>query len=555
MTGKDMKRTLLLISALALSMAATAQTEARNAVVNVENDYTPEVIEVAKKNFTPSGKKMADTEPMTLVFSKSGKAFNGFTSEMDIKDAMPQKEKPFPGYVRLGYGLTNDIDAKASYRLGVGNNGTLNAYAGFDGYKCKVDGMVNEWDSRLFKTIAGVGYDHRFKGLTLGVEGAFRNDVFNYQETGTSRLSNKQNGQEYKVAITGVSNLAGAWSYDFKADWDYLVRNWSSGAKNPVGEMRYGVGFGFAYETLNKWVNNVGIDLNMDAFTYNTTMKNADKGYNNYFSIDIAPYTNLQLGKWSMKAGVKMNILTRGEGAFAIVPDIKAVSNINKHFTVYGAIGGGRTNNSFAHLENITPYWGFDENGKERFKPTYTIVDAQIGSRIAFEPLSMEVNAGYAYTKDDLLEVLPSDSIGTFPLVYAGFEQDNTHHAYADISLGCDIRSWVKLSVDARYDYWNCGNRSMLRMKPEVTVDANVEARVIEHLTMRVGYNFTLYTKDSTLGRINDKHDLYARISYQINKRFGAYIQGNNLLNCNYYEYAGYRTRGIRGSLGATVNF
>ena len=76
MTRKDMKRTLLLISALALSVAATAQTDIKNAVVNVENDYTPEVMEVTKKNFTPSGKKEADTEPMTLVFSKSGKAFN-----------------------------------------------------------------------------------------------------------------------------------------------------------------------------------------------------------------------------------------------------------------------------------------------------------------------------------------------------------------------------------------------------------------------------------------------------------------------------------------------
>lgn len=553
MTRKDMKRTLLLISALVLSVAATAQTDIKNAVVNVENDYTPEVMEVTKKNFTPSGKKEADTEPMTLVFSKSGKAFNGFTSEMDIKDAMPRKEKPFPGYVRLGYGLTNDIDAKAAYRLGVGNNGTLNAYAGFDGYKCKVDGLAGEWDSRLFKTIAGVGYDHRFKGLTLGVNGAFRNSAFNYQGLGASGLSDEQSGQEYRLAINGVSSLAGAWSYDFNAGWDYLVRNWSAGAKNPVGEMRFGAGLGLAYETLNKWVSNFGVGLDMDAFTYNATLKDAGKGYDTYFSIDVDPYANLKLGKWTMKTGARMNILTRGRGAFAIAPDIKAMSNINKHFTVYGAIGGGRTNNSLARLESITPYWGF--NGQERLKPTYTIVDACIGSRISFDPLSMEINAGYAYTKDDLLETLPLGSIGAFPLVYAEFEQDNTHHAYADIRLGCDIRSWVKLAVDTRYDFWNCSNSSMLCMKPEITVDANAEARVIEHLTMRVGYTFTRYTKGGTLGRINDKNDLYARISYQINKRFGAYIQGNNLLNCNYYDYAGYWTRGIRGSLGATVNF
>ena len=548
MTRKDMKRTLLLISALALSVAATAQTDIKNAVVNVENDYTPEVMEVTKKNFTPSGKKEADTEPMTLVFSKSGKAFNGFTSEMDIKDAMPQKEKPFPGYVRLGYGLTNDIDAKAAYRLGVGNNGTLNAYAGFDGYKCKVDGLAGEWDSRLFKTIAGVGYDHRFKGLTLGVNGAFRNSAFNYQGLGASGLSDEQSGQEYRLAINGVSSLAGAWSYDFNAGWDYLVRNWSAGAKNPVGEMRFGAGLGLAYETLNKWVSNFGVGLGMDAFTYNATLKDAGKGYDTYFSIDVDPYANLKLGKWTMKTGVRMNILTRGRGAFAIAPDIKAMSNINKHFTVYGAIGGGRTNNSLARLESITPYWGF--NGQERLKPTYTIVDACIGSRISFDPLSMEINAGYAYTKDDLIQVMEQNN----GFVYSNFAQDNMHHVFAALSLGYDLRGWLKMSADAKYNYWNCSDNTLLIMKPEVAVNLNAEVRIIEDLTMRIGYNYAHYTKTDN-GRMNDKHNLYARISYQINKRFGAYIQGNNLLNCNYYDYAGYWTRGIRGSLGITANF
>ena len=548
MTRKDMKRTLLLISALALSVAATAQTDIKNAVVNVENDYTPEVMEVTKKNFTPSGKKEADTEPMTLVFSKSGKAFNGFTSEMDIKDAMPQKEKPFPGYVRLGYGLTNDIDAKAAYRLGVGNNGTLNAYAGFDGYKCKVDGLAGEWDSRLFKTIAGVGYDHRFKGLTLGVNGAFRNSAFNYQGLGASGLSDEQSGQEYRLAINGVSSLAGAWSYDFNAGWDYLVRNWSAGAKNPVGEMRFGAGLGLAYETLNKWVSNFGVGFGMDAFTYNATLKDAGKGYDTYFSIDVDPYANLKLGKWTMKTGVRMNILTRGRGAFAIAPDIKAMSNINKHFTVYGAIGGGRTNNSLARLESITPYWGF--NGQERLKPTYTIVDACIGSRISFDPLSMEINAGYAYTKDDLIQVMEQNN----GFVYSNFAQDNMHHVFAALSLGYDLRGWLKMSADAKYNYWNCSDNTLLIMKPEVAVNLNAEVRIIEDLTLRIGYNYAHYTKTDN-GRMNDKHNLHARISYQINKRFGAYIQGNNLLNCNYYDYAGYWTRGIRGSLGATVNF
>jgi hypothetical protein len=92
-------------------------------------------------------------------------------------------------------------------------------------------------------------------------------------------------------------------------------------------------------------------------------------------------------------------------------------------------------------------------------------------------------------------------------------------------------------------------------MKPEVTADVDVEARFIEDLTVRVGFNYTCYTKGETLGRINHKYDLNARVNYQINKNFGVYMDGSNLLNCKYYDYAGYMARGARGSLGLTMSF
>ena len=551
-----MKKAIILISALTLSLAASAQTDSKNAVVNVENDYNPEVIEVVKKNFTPAeeSKNKTKADPMELIFSKAGKAFNGFISERDIKDVAPQKEEPFPGYARVGYGLTNDIDTKVAYRLGVGKNGALKAYAAFDGYKSNIDGLFSEWNSRMYNTVAGFGYTHRLKGITLGVDGTFKNSDFNYQSTDNAAagLTDKQNGQNYRLAISGVSGQAGAWAYNFKGDFEYVTRYWSQGKKGIIGEGRYGVGGGFSYDIMSRRVSNLGIDLNLDAFTYNSTLRNAGKGYDTHFSIDVDPYTTLTFGKWNMKTGVKMNIITRGRGAFAIAPDIKAEGLVKENITIYGNITGGRTNNTFATLEDITPYWGFAEEGYARFKPTYRIVDVNIGSRITFEPLSMELNAGYAYTQDDLMEVLQPQM---HKLMYANFEQDNTHHAYANLRLGCDLRSWVKLSADARYDFWNSSNNDLLIMRPQITVDANAEFRIIEHLTMRIGYNFTRYTKSETRGRISNKNDLYARVSYQINKRFGAYIQGNNLLNSRYFDYAGYVTRGIRGSLGATVNF
>ena len=545
-----MKKTILFISALVLSGAATAQSGIKNAVVNVENDYTPEVIEVTKKNFTPEDNTETNSEPVLLIFSKDGKTYNGFTSETDIKDGMPQKETAMPGYIRLGYGLTNDIDAKAAYRLGVGKNGSLKAYTAFDGYRSDIDGLAGEWNSRLFKTTAGLGYTHRFNSLTLDIDGAFKNSVFNYQSTGfvIPGLTDKQDGQNYHLEIGAISHLQGAFSYRIKGDAEYVTRKYTSGQKEPIGEMRYGIAAGLGYEILSEHINRLGIDLGMDAYTYNGAMKSA--GYNTLFSIDAAPYANLKFGNCRLKAGVRMNIITHGEGIFAIAPDIKVASNVKENITVYGSITGGRTENDLAKMESMTPYWGFDKSGNAKPKPTYRIADVKLGSRITFEPLSMEFNAGYAYTQDDLIQVMEQKN----GFIYSNFAQDNTHHAYANLLLGYDLHGWLKMSADATYNYWNCKENTLLIMKPEVSVNLNAEARIIENLTFRIGYNYTHYTKTDN-GRMDDKNDLYARISYQINKRFGAYIQGNNLLNCKYYDYAGYVTRGIRGSLGATVNF
>ena len=75
-----------------LSGAIYAQSDSRNAVVNVENDYTPEVIEVTKKNHTPSDETKNDANPMELLFSKEGKRYNGFVSQKDINDSAADAE-------------------------------------------------------------------------------------------------------------------------------------------------------------------------------------------------------------------------------------------------------------------------------------------------------------------------------------------------------------------------------------------------------------------------------------------------------------------------------
>jgi outer membrane receptor protein involved in Fe transport len=48
---------------------------------------------------------------------------------------------------------------------------------------------------------------------------------------------------------------------------------------------------------------------------------------------------------------------------------------------------------------------------------------------------------------------------------------------------------------------------------------------------------------------------LNANISYKFHKQFNAYVQADNLLNKDYFSYAGYKARGINFLAGIEYDF
>ena len=561
-----MRKSILIISALALCGTAFAQSNENSAVVNIENEYTPEVIKVSKKGNTPTIAEETEMEPLKLEFIEKAEPFRGFTSERDIKDVIPTQKRQYPGYARLGYGLTNDIDAKLAYTLKTSERGEVNMLAGFDGFKTGIKGEELDWDRRMFRTTAGASYTHRFNSIEMGVAADFSNRVFNYQHTDgygtavqTPGFTDKQNSRTYRLSTTGVTDLDNEFAFSYVAGVTYNRRSYSSGMENGTGELAFNLGGQAAIMIGEEALKSIGVDLGFDGLVYNSTLRDAPEGYTNYSSFDINPFLKFDFSGWRVKIGTKMNFITANGARFAISPDIKVEGNINSFVGLYGEITGGRAVNKLADIEEEMPYWGFGGMTDRQLRPTYRVVDIKAGTHMTIEPVSFDVYAGYAYTKDDVLQTMgyqqdPNSPIQAFRFIYAGFAQQNTHNFFIGGRVGCDIGGWTSLSAEARYDKWGGSDKEMLMMKPQITADVNADFRVFEKLTFRLGYNFTRYTKGSS-ERYGCKNDLYARASYQIFDWLGAYIQGNNLLNCDYYEYAGYRARGARGSLGVTTNF
>ena len=141
-----MKRNILLLTALFIFGTLFAQEDSQNAVVSVENDYNPTIVTVNKKSFTPTVESKSQAKPAELIFSKQTTPYTGFVSEKNTKELLPAQERPLPGYLRVGYGIRNDIDAKLAYNLNFGTKSYLRVLGAFDGFKSNINGVSGQME-------------------------------------------------------------------------------------------------------------------------------------------------------------------------------------------------------------------------------------------------------------------------------------------------------------------------------------------------------------------------------------------------------------------------
>ena len=539
-----MNRNILFTIAMVAVSALHAQKDSLNAVIQVENEYTPVVSKAAKKGFTPTTDNNSGNTPLKLEFSQEATPFKGFFGERDVNDLLPKQDGNYSGYARLGYGIDNNIDAKLSYLFDISEKDKLNAVASLEGFNGQVKSPIGKWDSRFYSSWAGVEYSHKFNKMTLKSNVEFSDNVFNYN---SYIPSDKQNVQKIHIGTSVASQLAGPFAYDFGVRFSRnhykhtpFLWNYSTEDAGDFNENTFGADAKFTYELTDEMWRNVALGVTLNKYSYTGTCD-----YKNITEINLNPTTSIKTDNLNIRFGAQLNMLTEG-AFFAIAPDIDIEAPISKMTTVYVSIKGGREASCFETLEQVSPYWSCYNQPK----PKYTIADITAGTRISSKAFSTEMFAGYAYTKDDLLAYgIPSFWSQGIDCYIA---QENTTHAYIGARVGYDHKGWLKLSTTAKYNYWRCNTYSLLNTRPEFELKFNGEARPMEKIYINLTYSFATYAHDTP--SLN-KNELNLRTSYKFTERFSAFIEGNNLLNRTYVKYAGYYEQRINALLGLSASF
>ena len=550
-----MRRINLFIATLLIAAGAFAQDDKLDAIIEVENEYNPVETKATKQSFTPKIAIAKEETPLGLVFSQKATPYTQFVGERNVKEAMPKQETEFPGYARLGYGNNNNIDAKVGYRTTFSKRDYLSAIASFDGFKTKMKGIYNNWDSRMFDTKIKADYMHRFNILDIGVSVGASNRAFNYQKHSLAAGgSDKQQSNRVSALLNAKSNFTGPLSFDIRAGYNMNSRRYVNGVHNMLIEHNITGDGTVSYEIISKMVQNAGLTFDVDGFLYNKNLRdNIASNYRDYVSIRLNPYANFIFGGWKMRAGLHLDMHTTHRGFLAVAPDCSIHGYINNLVSIYGSITGGRTANSFGTLEELSPYWDYSHIGSSRIVPTYRIVDVKAGARFNVEPFTVNFYAGYAFTQDDILAKEGYDIIGSHTITEFG--QYNTNNVHVGTRLACDYAGWFNIYADARYDFWSSNaNKNWLKYKPEFTVEACAEARIFKDFYANVSYNFVSYTKGDA-ARIPFTNNLSAKISYDFLKRYSVFVKGSNLINSKYFIFPGYYAQGVNIIAGASINF
>lgn len=550
-----MKKITLIAFMAFLATALFAQKDSLNAVVKVENEYNPIIVKAIKPSFTPQVEAASVSAPLDLVFSRSATPFERYLSSRDVTALLPAQPVAYNGFARLGYGNNGWLDTKLGYRFDFGANDKLNLFASLTGYKCDIDALSSgEWESRFYNTWLMADYTHTFRALTLNVAGSVNNNVFNYQPALFTTIGgiDKQNSSAYNLMASIKSNLASAISYRANVGYSLNGRKYSSAKQERVSENHFVAGGEFAYEIDNKNLRNLGVAADFDAFVYNDAMKPRFNEYDNYMSIRFNPFMNFRFDQWKLRAGVHADLLTANGKTAAFAPDITLDGAVTDFMALYANITGGNSFNGFERLGELSPYWCY-RTDVEQFTPTYKVFDANTGVRLAFEPVSVNLYVGYDYEKYSLLPTIKPFAPTGF--VFTDFLQDDTRKFYIGGEAGCDWGGMLDVKADVRYNRWSTdAGEGALLFTPALQANMKARVRLYEGLYFGAGYNYARYTKDGG-ERITDMNNLTADISYKFHKQFSVYLQGYNLLNKDFYNYAGYITRGASVQLGVECNF
>ena len=549
----------MLVPVLAGINGSVCQAQMDN-VVDIENSYRPEVKDASKINVLP------DIEPTTtrhynVQYSLSPLPTSTYSFQPAWAAGSDAVEAGAPrGFATLAGGTRGNVLARGAYGLKFSDDDLLNfdlSLRGHNGYVGSDFYDPYRERARFYTTRGSIGYEHKFDHQSsLLIDADVESQVFNYSY-------DKQHNYlgDFTAAVTPYQfsrfSLGGAVGFSL-FNQEHLQPHYSADEK--AGETHLFTRANAGYDLSDE--SSVKLDVAANTFSYNL------RSFDNYTSFDVNPHFDYNNGKLRLRAGLHLNLASGFGAKTRLAPDVRLGYLAGKTTDLFVALEGGEVFNDYRRFAQMSPYWMH----AYPFIPFEVVVPQQLPQQ--FDRLRASAGVNWHFAE------------GWFTKLYGGIDlsrnraelydmgnflaaADGTHF-YAGARFHYDgLQQRFHADADTRFHSWKTDglpgdNAShILEWRPNTELDAKADYDVVPRVNVGIDFLLRTYSdKDTQVIKMPTAANVGLSATYQVPVRslrpgqhLSLYVRGDNLFNCHYNEYLGYRAQGRSVLVGAAVTF
>lgn len=533
-----MKKIYISILATLLAVShISGQTRQQDRSMVVEESYVAD--------FSSGSKYMPYAPSHTL--SKSKRIGNYITQpqylsgyyreDLELKDLSNEVETDQMGVARLGYGLRNTLDALVHVGLSLSPKDRIEFDTKADGEN---SGLFDGWRKKYYDWDASVTYQHRWERSVIDVDLFTDYKGFNYRPgINADQVTDKQNLWNFGTSVLLNSFATEKVEYHVRLAYNRFSRSNDGAGKNISVLNRLELNSGMFLPLGGN--NSLGLDFNIAGGSYDWNSFNGTAAFDNYWNFTFAPYYTYNADRLKIRLGLDMDCLAGTRHSFNLSPDVALLFKLSDSWALFADANGGFREYSANKLYDISPYW----SDTAQVRHGYSAVDARAGlSFNRTDSWKWQLYAGYSYNKDEIFQTVADDRFITSALT-----QRNLSMFKAELSSSLTAIPSFNLNLFAGYySYFNT-DRALLLMRPVARVDLDMHIRLCNYLYTTISYQ-SAYYKD-----LKSKQNISLRVDWDITENIAAYMALDNILNREYYDFAGYQHHKFSAMLGVLFRF
>lgn len=532
-----------------LTIPASAQDELNSRSMTIEGTYNPQITEASKITPVPE-KNSIRTNSNSVTYITEGKEYNKFSRKpmntFSGADSTSVLGKYY-GTVKFGYGLRNNVDGLVDFNWNPTEKDRISINGSLYGWNTE---MNNNWHSKLYSTYWKADYSHSFENLVLNVYGDFGREAFNYMpglmmDPDSISINDLDQGVTKGSIVTEIHSVEGKdLNYNMMIGWYGLksIGINESERKNRENILRIEGTASIPYSE-----GRLGVAYRQKSTFYNWENWTRSSKYMTFTTISLSPYWRLSNEEMEFNIGVNFDVRNRLGNKLMASPDLWFKYKPTTDVTLYGQLKGGILDNEVRHLYALSPYWS--ENSQIR--DGYTFADLSVGLKyVASASVQMFMQGGMKYSKDELFQMTSNNYVVTSRIC-----QDKATLLYFKMGSDMSFLGKYDLNFDILLADWNTKNlNTSLILKPWFDMNLNARANIYGPLDANLKYNVSVFEKSNGF-RLPMVNNLAIGLDYDLKDNVSLFADFRNVLNQNFYYYAGYRALKFSFMLGASISF